>query len=197
MPFSAKQDVTLKMSEASAKHYITGLIGMRKFLSSQLRTVLGYDDMLERHSFQIYGGVQCLEIDVRGLLHDGLALCCDHQGVGHALVFHGTKDLDRLIRTRGVMENAKRPLIKKTKAGRKVKCIGWYHTVHWATGLRYASCHTLLGTRWRPVVRFDCPCRNTCDRGNSWHFTRSGCKNYAVSSIVMVPADLTDMTDFV
>ena len=190
------EDTETETSEATARQYITGLIGMREFLNYYLQIKLGYREMLERQSFQIYGGILCLEIDVEGLLHDGLASPCYHQGVGHAMVFHGTKDITRLLCTRGVMQDAKRPLVKKTKNGRKVFCTGWYHTVHFSRGLRYAKVHTLKRTRWRPVVRFNCPCRNACGRANRWQYTRSGCTHYAVSSIVMVPADLTDINDF-
>ena len=95
---------------------------------------------------------------------------------------HGTKEVFELMNT-GVFRDAINMI---------GKCYGWYHSESEYVAMQYAGPFWLSGYCWRAIVRVLVHCRNELPKSKSkrrnWQYTKSGCMNYFITGVLLVPA---------
>ena len=128
-------------------------------------------------------GVPSVVFDCTGMLHDGLVRDCGHWGgksigdtyIRHThVVYHGTKNLEGVLRCNGVMHEA-----QNTCAGKR----GWFHSKSLSQAYGYAS--TVQG--FKVVLKFHSRCFHSCEGGRSWYYTKADCRNYVIAGIILIP----------
>ena len=116
-----------------------------------------------------------------GLL-DGRAIDCGHVGQAHDtagfrnthVVYHGTKDLEGILRCNGLIHSA-----INTCGGK----LGWFHSKSFSQAYGYAA----AVNGFKVILKIHSRCFNACGRGRTWSYTKAGCTNYAIVAILLVP----------
>ena len=165
------------------------VFAMRDLIRKCHKAAFSNSHVIERFAVVTYLEVDCLEVDLTDIMHNGLMQGCNCAKLEPGKAFHGTKNLTKLLTSRAVMEDARNPLTKPRKNRKKPAEYyeGWYHAPDFSRACRYARPVLLGSGEFRPVCKFQVGCRNKCARKNWWHYTISKCPNYALESIIFFP----------
>ena len=170
-----------------------GILELRELFSRACGWQLDYSQLAARASIRrldinsdpaVAFGVPSIVFDCTGLLFDGLELDCGHHGgladgVIH-LRYHGTKDLEGILRSNGVLNES-----VNNCAGKR----GWYHTASLPMAYDYSSCISGFrpSLRLRPVLKLAVGCFHSVGGQRKWAYTRHDCRRYAIVDIILIP----------